>query len=139
MIQAEGTSWCKGPEVSVSLVAQGTEIRPTWLDRVGEGRRGQRRKRGADRSALWTVIIRGGETEVQSGKRKALSTPSWVKSEGSLRTCLLNVVVFVPLNAPRGFLLHCSWSGQWRSGGIHPACPAPLSQPHPPRRYSVLG
>lgn len=97
MIQAEGTSWCKGPEVSVSLGVQGPEIRPAWLDQQGEGRRGQRRKLGAGLSALWTVIMTGGgEAEVQSGKRKALPTPSWVKSERSLRTSLLSLVIFVP-------------------------------------------
>lgn len=61
---------------------QGIGSRPAWFDTVGEGRQGQRSELGADHSALWTMImISGGETEVQSGKRKAPLPQRWVKSE----------------------------------------------------------
>lgn len=54
---------------------QGTESRPAWFDTGGEGRQGQRSKLGADHSASWTMImISGGETEAQNGKRERLRT-----------------------------------------------------------------
>lgn len=43
MIQAEATA---GAKVSVSLGVFGTESRPMWLERMGEGRQGQRRAGG---------------------------------------------------------------------------------------------
>lgn len=76
MIQAEGTSGCKGPEVSVIWGVQGTESRVAWFDTVGEGRQGQRSKLGADHSALWTmVMISGGETGPEWEEREAENKP----------------------------------------------------------------
>lgn len=63
----------------MSLGVYGTESRPVWLERMGEGRQGQRHKLGADHSTLQPIrSIRWGNHGPNWEEKRP---PSCVKSE----------------------------------------------------------